>query len=226
MQVYNGVEIVTKKITHTEKQGEIEPDSDFIAEDFCLQAIVYIEKILNTQRVPIIVGGSNSYIEKLVEDSVFMFKYKYNTCFIWIDVEQIVLNRKVEMRVDQMVNIFIPDADYTKGMRRYIGVPEMDRYLREETNIDEDDESKKMLLQSSIAKIKRNTRLLICHQLDKIQRLINEKMWLVHHIIATDVSKRDRKEAIDEAWMNTVLQPCLDIVKRFLKSDDHNMIIE
>ncbi|XP_069146889.1 adenylate isopentenyltransferase 5, chloroplastic-like [Solanum lycopersicum] len=166
MQVYKGLEIVTNKITHAEKQGvrhyllgEIEPDSDFTAEDFCLQAVVYIEKIQKTQRVPIIVGGSNSYIEKLVEDPVFMFKYKYDSCFIWIDVEQSVLNRRVDMRVDQMVKaglvdevrqIFIPDADYTKGIRRSIGVPEMDRYLREETNIDGDDESKKMILQASI----------------------------------------------------------------------------
>ncbi|XP_069144558.1 adenylate isopentenyltransferase 5, chloroplastic-like [Solanum lycopersicum] len=144
MQVYKGLEIVTNKITHTEKQGvrhyllgEIEPDSDFTAEDFCLQAIVHIEKIRKTQRVPIIVGGSNSYIEKLVEDPVFKFKYKYDCCFIWIDVEQSVLNCRVHMRVDQMVKaglvdevrqIFIPDADYTKGIRRSIGVPEMDRY--------------------------------------------------------------------------------------------------
>jgi len=84
--------------------GEIEPDSDFTAEDFCLKSIVYIENILKTQCVPIIVGGSNSYIEKLVEDPVFMFKYKYDSCFIWIDVEQSVLNCIVDTRVDEMVN--------------------------------------------------------------------------------------------------------------------------
>uniref|UniRef100_A0A3Q7IX99 Uncharacterized protein n=1 Tax=Solanum lycopersicum TaxID=4081 RepID=A0A3Q7IX99_SOLLC len=118
---------------------------------------------MKTQRVPIIVGGSNSYIEKLVEDPVFMFKYKYASFFIWTNVEQSVLNRRVDMRVDQMVkaglvdevrqifipSIFIPDADYTKEIRRSIGVPEMDIYLREETNIDGDDESKKMILQAS-----------------------------------------------------------------------------
>uniref|UniRef100_A0A3Q7ITV6 Isopentenyltransferase n=1 Tax=Solanum lycopersicum TaxID=4081 RepID=A0A3Q7ITV6_SOLLC len=132
---------------------------DFTAENFCLQAVVYIEKILKTQRVPIIAGGSNSYIEKLVEDPLFMFKHMYDSCFIWIDVEQSVLNRRVDMRVDQVVKaglvdevrqIFIPDADYSKGIRRSIGVPEMDRYLREETNIDGDDESKHMILQASI----------------------------------------------------------------------------
>ncbi|KAH0720048.1 hypothetical protein KY290_006528 [Solanum tuberosum] len=101
MQVYKGLDIVTNKITHAEKQG---PDSDFTAEDFCLKSIVYIENILKTQCVPIIVGGSNSYIEKLVEDPVFMFKYKYDSCFIWIDVEQSVLNLRVDTRVDEMVN--------------------------------------------------------------------------------------------------------------------------
>ncbi|KAG5629944.1 hypothetical protein H5410_001661 [Solanum commersonii] len=53
----------------------IEPDSDFTAEDFCLKSIVCIEFFLKTQSVPIIVGGSNSYIENLVEDPVFMYKY-------------------------------------------------------------------------------------------------------------------------------------------------------
>ncbi|WMV24935.1 hypothetical protein MTR67_018320 [Solanum verrucosum] len=384
MQIYKGLDIVTNKIRHTEKQGEIEPDSDFTTEDFCLQAIVYIENILKTQRVQIIVGGSISYIEKLVEDPVFIFKYKYDTCFIWIDVEQSVLNRRGDMRVDEMVNarlvdkvwqIFIPYADYTKGIQWSIGVPEMDIYLREETNIDEDDESKKTILQSSIANIKhtkmntfinnnkfnkkkvvfimgatgrgksrlsvdlathfrgevinsdkmqvykgleivtnkithtekqgvryyllilnrrvdirvdemvnaglveevrqiyisdtyytkgirrsigvpemdrylreetiideddesmktilqsstanikRNTHLLICHQLDKIQLLINEKMWLVHHIVATDVLKGDREEVVDEVWRNTTLKPCVDSVKRFLKNDDQILLL-
>jgi len=128
--------------------------------------------------------------------------------------------------VDEVRQIFIPDADYTKGIRRSIGVPEMASYLREEKNIDGDDESKKMILQASISSIKRNTRILICNQLDKILLLINEKMWPVHHIIATDVFKEDRKEVVDEAWRNSVFQPCLDIVKRFLKNDDYNIIVE
>ncbi|WMV08011.1 hypothetical protein MTR67_001396 [Solanum verrucosum] len=95
IQVYKGLEIVTNKITHAEKQcvrhyllGEIEQNSNFTAEDFSLKSIVYIEIFLQTQSIPIIVRGSNSYIEKLVEDPVFMFKYKYDSFFIWIDVEQ------------------------------------------------------------------------------------------------------------------------------------------
>ena len=78
--------------------------------------------------------------------------------------------------VDEVRQIFITDTDYTKGIRRSIGAPEMASYLREEKNIDGDDESKKMILQASISSIKRNTRILICNQLDKIERLINDKM--------------------------------------------------
>ena len=83
-----------------------------------------------------------------------------------------------------------------------------------------------MILQASISSIKHSARMLICNQHDKIQRLISEKMLSVHHIIATDIFKEDKEEYIDEAWTNTVLQPCLDIVKKFVKSDHHNIIIE
>uniref|UniRef100_M1DGZ5 adenylate dimethylallyltransferase (ADP/ATP-dependent) n=1 Tax=Solanum tuberosum TaxID=4113 RepID=M1DGZ5_SOLTU len=150
-------------------------------------------------------------------------------------LEQSVLNRRVDTRVDEMINpglvdevlqIFIPDEDYTKGIRRSIGVPEMAKYLKEEKNIDGDNESKKMILQASISSINRNTRILICNQLDKIQRLINEKMWPVHHILILTFSKKIEKKVVDEAWRNTVLRPCLDIVKIFLKNDDHNISIK
>ncbi|KAG5609630.1 hypothetical protein H5410_020911 [Solanum commersonii] len=117
--------IFDEKYQLGQNASEIEPDFDFIAGDFCLQAIVYKEVFLKTQRVPIIVGGSNLYIQKLVEDHVLMFKYNFATCFILIDVEQSVLNRRVDMRADPMVNaglmdevrhIFITDVDYTKGI--------------------------------------------------------------------------------------------------------------
>ncbi|WMV07757.1 hypothetical protein MTR67_001142 [Solanum verrucosum] len=115
MQVYKGLEIVTNQITHAEKQGvqhylldihicEIDLDSNFTAEELCLKSIVYIEFFLKTQCVPIIVGVSNSYIEKLVEDPTFLFSHKYDSSFIWINLEQLVLNRRVHTRVDEMVN--------------------------------------------------------------------------------------------------------------------------
>uniref|UniRef100_A0A3Q7IUI6 Uncharacterized protein n=1 Tax=Solanum lycopersicum TaxID=4081 RepID=A0A3Q7IUI6_SOLLC len=77
--------IFIMRATQMGKFREIAPDSNLTAEDFWLHVVVHVEKILKAQRVPIIVGGSNF-------------------CFIWIEVEQSVLNRRFDMRVDQMVN--------------------------------------------------------------------------------------------------------------------------
>ncbi|KAG5610065.1 hypothetical protein H5410_021346 [Solanum commersonii] len=180
--VYKGLEIVTNKITHAEKQGvrhyllgEIEPDFDLMAKNFYSKSIVYIEFFLKTQCVPIIVGGSNSYIEKLVVDLVFMFKYNTFHFQIYVQLNKAILKFMLHAElVAKVRQIFSPDADYTKGIRWSIGVPEMTKYLREEKNIDGDNESKKMILQSSISSIKHNTCILICSQLDKIQQLIND----------------------------------------------------
>ncbi|KAG5609621.1 hypothetical protein H5410_020902 [Solanum commersonii] len=98
--------------------------------------------------------------------------------------------------VDEVRLIFIPDVDYTKGICWSIGVPEMDIYLREETNIDEDNESKETILQSLISNIWHNTCLLICHQLDKIQWLINEKMWLCIISLVLTFSKEIKKKLL------------------------------
>ncbi|KAG5629657.1 hypothetical protein H5410_001374 [Solanum commersonii] len=52
----------------------------------------------------------------------------------------------------------------------------------------------------------------------------SKKMILQVSISSIKGNTQDRKEAADEAWRNTVLQPCLDIVERFLKNDDRNII--
>ncbi|GMP25515.1 hypothetical protein CsSME_00002343 [Camellia sinensis var. sinensis] len=111
IQMYRGLDIVTNKITNLERQrvphhllGEFDPDSDFTARDFCYHALEAIEKIIRSGRIPIIVGGSNSFIEALVEDPDFKFKSQYDCCFIWLDVSLPVLHSFVSKRVDQMVD--------------------------------------------------------------------------------------------------------------------------
>uniref|UniRef100_A0A3Q7IUT1 Uncharacterized protein n=1 Tax=Solanum lycopersicum TaxID=4081 RepID=A0A3Q7IUT1_SOLLC len=147
----------------------------FTAEDFCLQVVFYIEKILKTYRVPIIFRGSNSYIEKLVEHPMFMFKYKYEKYFFWIDGGKSVFNRRVDMRVDQWSTQWMRCDRFSFQM--HFTPKESDGPSMKETNIDREDETKQMIIRASISSIKCNTRMLICNQLDKIQRLINKKMW-------------------------------------------------
>ncbi|KAF2325144.1 hypothetical protein GH714_024637 [Hevea brasiliensis] len=148
MQVFKGLEITTNKISEEERfgiphhlLGEVNPNADFTAKDFCSMASLAIESVSTRGLLPIVVGGSNSYIEALVDDDDYRFRSKYECCFLWVDASMSVLNDFLCKRVDEMVSkgmvdevrkIFDPYADYSKGIRRSIGVPELDKYLRDE----------------------------------------------------------------------------------------------
>lgn len=60
----------------------IELDIDFDAHDFYFEAMIAIQKVVNSNKVLIIVGGSNSILEVLVENYVYNFKLNYKSCFI------------------------------------------------------------------------------------------------------------------------------------------------
>ncbi|KAL6335041.1 hypothetical protein AAG906_025829 [Vitis piasezkii] len=69
-EVYEGLDIITNKITEEEQPGAphhhlgiAHPNVDFTASDFRDMASLSIESILGGRRLPIIVGGSNSYID-------------------------------------------------------------------------------------------------------------------------------------------------------------------
>ncbi|CAL5323612.1 unnamed protein product [Camellia sinensis] len=237
IQMYRGLDIVTNKITNLERQrvphhllGEFDPDSDFTARDFCYHALEAIEKIIRSGRIPIIVGGSNSFIEALVEDPDFKFKSQYDCCFIWLDVSLPVLHSFVSKRVDQMVDagivdevrkLFIPGADYTRGIRRAIGVPEMDKYFRLKPEID--NETKEMLLGVVIEEIKVNTRILVHTQLTKIRRFRDELGWPLYRIDATCVFEKGGDEA-NHAWEEFVAKPSLAVVNEFLEEKKNGVV--
>ncbi|KAI5675710.1 hypothetical protein M9H77_06660 [Catharanthus roseus] len=188
IQVYKGLDIVSNKVPISERLGvphhllgQVEQDVDYSSVHFCRDTIAIIETILKSNRVPIIVGESNSFLEALVEDSVNNFKSSYECCFIWMDVSFPVLDSYVSKRVDQMVDtglvdevrgIFNEKADYNRGVQRAIGVPEMHEYLLSEAKIDKT--RKDALLASSIDRIKENTCALTCSQVWKNLRLRDE----------------------------------------------------
>lgn len=105
-----------------------------------------------------------------------------------------------------------PKADYTKGVRRAIGVPEMDRYLRSEGSTS-DEKERSRLLAAAIDEIKANTCKLTCCQLEKIRRLCSR--WDVRRVDATEAFRRRSRDA-DAAWEAAVVDPSARIVKSFL----------
>ncbi|KAG8061300.1 hypothetical protein GUJ93_ZPchr0003g17241 [Zizania palustris] len=227
MQVYAGLDVVTNKVTDDECAGVphhligvAHPDDEFTAADFRREAARAAAAAAGRGRVSIIAGGSNSYVEELVEGDC---RERYACCFLWVDVQLPVLHDFVARRVDEMCRrglveevaaVFDPRrTDYSKGIWRAIGVPELDVYLRSRGLDAEDDEERARMLAAAVEEIKWNTFRLACRQRGKIQRLAH--MWRVRRVDATDVFQK-RGPAADEAWQRLVAAPCIDAVRSFL----------
>ncbi|XP_038888774.1 adenylate isopentenyltransferase 5, chloroplastic-like [Benincasa hispida] len=241
IQFYKGLDIITNKITESDRRGVPhhllgvidDPDADLTAGEFCRLVEDSIADIISHGRLPIIVGGSNNYIEALVENPITDFRSRFDCCFLWIDVALPVLYKYIGKRVDQMVELglveevrdmFVPGADYSRGIRRAIGAPELDSYFKAEKN-NEEESYKNDLLKSGIHEIKENTCKLALRQFGKIHRLRDELGWGLHRVDATAVFEKSGEEAADE-WMNAVLKPSLGIVGDFLNEKQKDYQIE
>ncbi|CAK9329056.1 unnamed protein product [Citrullus colocynthis] len=246
IQVYKGLEILTNKVTEKERCGVphhllgiADPNSNFTAADFRRHASSAIDSIVGRHRLPIVAGGSNSFIESLVEEEA-EFGYRYECCFLWVDVSLPVLHSFVSERVDRMLenglvnevrNLFDPKGnDYARGIRRAIGVPELDAFLRAEMDPATDDKGRCRILEEAILKIKENTRKLACRQRHKIHRLQSKWGWNLHRIDATEVFLQlGNGEYSDDAWAELVADPTSIILHQFLSQNTfnrHSMTIE
>jgi len=232
IQVYKGLDIVTNKVSESARcgiphhlLGTIEdPDYDFTIDDFCKQVLEALDIITENGRLPIIVGGSNTYLAALLEDPDVAFRSKYDCCFIWVDVSIPVLVTYLDKRVDEMVDAglvdevreaFVAGADCTRGIRRAIGVPELGEFFLVEKEI-EDKAQKEKMLQDAIVKAKENTRNLAERQLLKI-RLMNEELKMAR-IDSTQVFEAVLKgEDYKDLYEEIVLKPSMEIVKEFLE---------
>ncbi|XP_068331970.1 adenylate isopentenyltransferase-like [Pyrus communis] len=168
MQLYRGLDITTNKLPLPERLGvshhllgEFDPlDGDFTPADFRAVAGQVVSCITNRRKVPMLVGGSNSFIHALVAErfepgsSVFepgfdasvSAELRYNCCFLWVDVSMAVLTEYLSKRVDEMLDSGMfdelakfcdPDrqdkhdpAAVPTGLRKAIGVPEFTRYFK------------------------------------------------------------------------------------------------
>ncbi|KAK7393555.1 hypothetical protein VNO78_22113 [Psophocarpus tetragonolobus] len=237
IQVYQGLDIVTNKVSKEDQGGVphhllgtvLDTNTDFTANDFCDTSSEAIQSITSRHHLPIIVGGSNSYLEALIDDDDYKFRSRYDFCCLWVDVAMPLLHSYVAERVDLMFRnngmvhelrpFFSPTGDYSKGLRRAIGVPEFDHYFRREGFVD--DETKQRLLEKAIKEIKLNTCKLAMKQLGKIHRLRNVKTWQIHRLDATPVFRKRGEEA-NQAWKNLVSDPSAMIVARFLYNSKNN----
>ncbi|KAF8048585.1 hypothetical protein N665_2468s0002 [Sinapis alba] len=243
IQVHQGLDIVTNKITTEERCGVphhllsvLPPQADLTAANFCHMANLSVESVLNRGKLPIIVGGSNSYVEALVDDDDYKFRSRYDCCFLWVDVSLPVLHGFVSERVDKMVEngmveeareyFDVSDSDYSRGIKKAIGFPEFDRFFRTEPFLNVEDREE--LLNKVVDEIKRNTFNLACKQREKIERLRKIKKWCIQRLDATPVLTRRRSKVdADVAWERLVARPSTEAVSRFLLDiDSPRMLVE
>ncbi|EPS74194.1 hypothetical protein M569_00558, partial [Genlisea aurea] len=227
MQVFRGLDITTNKITDEERScvphhllGISDPLSEFSAGNFRTLATAAVGSILSRGNLPLIVGGSNSYVEALIDSN---FRSKFECCFLWVDVALPELHVSLSERVDRMVHkgmieevkeFYRPDGDYSYGILKSIGVPELDRFFRVESLCD-DQETRRKILTEAIDAVKINTSKLAFRQLEKIRRLKTVNGWRLHRLDATEALKKPAGES-DAAWDRNVSAPAFSVVSRFL----------
>ncbi|KAB8091855.1 hypothetical protein EE612_017512 [Oryza sativa] len=145
IQAHDGFPVITNKVTDEERAGVahhllggVSPDADFTAEDFRREAAAAVARVHAAGRLPVVAGGSNIYVEALVAGGGGAFLAAYDCLFLWTDVAPDLLRWYTAARVDDMVRRglvgearagFDAGADYTRGVRRAIGLPEMHGYL-------------------------------------------------------------------------------------------------
>ncbi|XP_071927787.1 adenylate isopentenyltransferase [Coffea arabica] len=167
IQVYRGLDIATNKISMHDRKGvphhflgEFDPETEFTPSDFRELAPKTIAQITSRRNLPLIVGGSNSFIYSLLakrfnsETDVFdessainsvSSELRYSCCFLWVDVSLPILNEYLDKRVDEMLDSGMyeeleeyfaregfaeSESASRTGLRKAIGVPEFERYFK------------------------------------------------------------------------------------------------
>ncbi|CAI0458310.1 unnamed protein product [Linum tenue] len=252
MQLYRGLDISTNKISIPERRGvrhhllgDLDPaDGELTPADFRDLAGAAVADIASRGKLPVVVGGSNSFIYSLLVDrfhpgsDVFYGsgpedrvspQLRYDCCFLWIDVAFPVLCDYLCRRVDEMVETGMMEemADFYSseswpgrtGLLKSIGVPELEWYYKMGKFEKGDDEGgwdtvRRSVYEDAVRKIKENTCRLAERQVGKIMRL-KSGGWDLHRVDSTDVFR----ERWVEVWEKEVMDPSVKIVKQFLQEE-------
>ncbi|KAK3438030.1 hypothetical protein EUGRSUZ_C02671, partial [Eucalyptus grandis] len=162
MQVYRGLDLTTNKISRADRYrvphhllGSFDPDDgEMTPSQFRSLGHAAISGVASRGKMPLLVGGSNSFIHALLVErfdpdadvlggigSPASPELRYDCCFLWVDVSLPVLQEYQSKRVDELINMGTFDEltgyyDLRRtnpggwtGLRKAIGVPEFDRYF-------------------------------------------------------------------------------------------------
>ncbi|KAH6773073.1 tRNAisopentenyltransferase 2 [Perilla frutescens var. hirtella] len=211
--------------------------SHFLVEVINADSMQLIDEIWSCNRLPVIVGGTNYYIQKWGQAD----NLRYDCCFICVDASLPALDQYVNQRVDVMVStglleevcdIYKSNADYTRGLRQAIGVREFEDFLRywnsecpqssarpelfkekmQHIMNSSGEDQPKLKLREAVEKVKLNTRRLVRRQRRRLSRLQMLFGWNIHFVDVTSCLQC----ASDNSWTVNVVEPSVNIIKSFL----------
>ncbi len=156
--VYRGMDIGTAKTKDILGVDLVDPDEAFTVADFKTYAEQKIGEILDRGSIPILVGGTGLYIQAVIDNFGFdqtKGEAKYDALQIGIDVDREELYKRIDARVDKMIELGL--VEEVRALRdKYgcdvksmtgIGYRQVCQYLNGEIDLDE-----------AIRLIKRDTR--------------------------------------------------------------------
>ncbi|KAJ8498394.1 hypothetical protein OPV22_008946 [Ensete ventricosum] len=252
IQVYRGLDITTNKIPMAERRGvahhllgELDPAAGELSPaGFQALASSAIGDISARRRLPVLAGGSNSFIHALLSDAYDPERdpfcpaeapgrirltrqegLRYRCCFLWVHVEAAVLAEHLDRRVDEMVGegmieelerYFAEEweAGRHPGLGKAIGVPEFQGYFTGRGG------RTAAAYEAALSAIKANTRRLAEEQVRKIERLAATG-WPLRRVDATAAvaAKLAGEGTTTAPWRRDVLGPSAVAVGRFLEKD-------
>lgn len=254
IQVYRGLDITTNKMPLHDRRGvphhllgDLDPAlGELPPKGFRDLAARAIAGIAARRRLPVVAGGSNSFVHAAMVDRYdprldpfaperrlqpdVINGLRYRCCFLWVDVQEELLVEHLDRRVEEMVvegmveeleeYFAAGQADEGKnaGLGKAIGVAEFREYFSGFGR------RTAAAYEAAVAAIKENTRLLAGEQVRKIERLGGREGWALQRVDATAAVAAklagEGAEAVASAWERDVLGPSVAAVELFLEEEE------
>ncbi|XP_077867929.1 tRNA dimethylallyltransferase-like [Saccoglossus kowalevskii] len=202
MQVYKGLDIITNKVPAAERQqcphhmiDYVDPLGRYTVVDFRNKAVPIVDDILSRQKLPIIVGGTNYYIESLLWNILLEMPIR--------DSGELILNKELHRKGEPSLtpgkrswNDDIAGSALKVKMQKTEGDVGDSNVKIEEKDHEEKDETKKGVMKSELENKREELRQFISNiELDKVSGTeLRCKLEAIDPVMADGTHPNDKRK--------------------------------